>query len=54
MVTGYVGKAAVKRKVFSLDLKVSSDSAECTETGSEFQSFDPEKEKACLPKEVFT
>ena len=54
MVTGYVGKASVKRKVFSLDLKVSNDSAERTETGREFQSFGPAKEKARFPRDVFT
>ena len=54
VVSGYVGKALVKRKVFSLDLKVSRDSAERTETGREFQSFGPEKEKARLPREVCT
>ena len=39
-----------KKKVFSLDLKMSRDSAERTETGRELQSLGPAKEKARLPR----
>ena len=48
------GNALVKRKVSSLDLKMSTDSAERRETGREFQSLGPAKEKARLPREVLT
>ena len=41
----------MKRKVFSLDLKVSRESAKCTETGRrEFQSFRPSKSERTFTK----